>query len=672
MKLQETFSTFPHPELEKHVMEAWDRFLTSGKLSSDAVRNVIERSWRRCHDAGIDSARVHAPDPLSESSLDGLRQRYRELVEASVPILGDAHELLSESGTMMVLTDPSGVILETEGDPATLDAALDIRLTAGATWNELLCGTNAIGTALAAGEPVQVHAAEHFCAGIKPWTCSATPVRDPVTGELLGVLDVSGLRSAFSRHALALVVAAAGRIEARLAGHEAEQRHRLLEWGLGHRSKLASGGVLFFDRKGRLIKAEPRAGASLTSMGIELDPKIPIEAFTTDSAPPAGKRMLPEWLRAEWVQPVIEDADRLGTIGVLPDHTSGTRPAARRPGAAPSDPDMMLDGSSGHLVGDDGLEELIGISAEFKRVLREVAQVGPTDATVLITGETGTGKELVARRLHAVSPRRHRPLVVVNCAALPASLIESELFGHERGAFTGAVQRKLGRFELAHGGTIFLDEVGDLPLDSQARFLRVLQEGEFERVGGTSTVKVDVRVIAATNRPLESLVGEGQFRADLFYRLNVYRLAVPPLRERLEDIWLLVNHFVRKFRARFNRPIGSIDGRSMERLLAYGWPGNVRELEHTIERAVLLAEGEVLTVELPAERSLDGGNAGETPQLSGQGRTTLVSLEESERQYIQEVLRHTGGQIAGKSGAAQVLGGPPSTLRSRMKKLGLS
>ena len=317
------------------------------------------------------------------------------------------------------------------------------------------------------------------------------------------------------------------------------------------------------------------------------------------------------------------------------------------------------------------MDDLIGVSAPFKRVLYQVAQVAPTDATVLVTGETGTGKELIARRLHAESSRRQRPLVVVNCAALPASLAESELFGHERGAFTGALQRKLGRFELAHGGTIFLDEVGELPLDIQAKFLRVLQEGEVQRVGGTSSLRVDVRVIAATNRPLEALVAEGRFRADLFYRLNVYRLALPPLRERPEDIWLLVNHFVRRFSARFAKPVVSIDHDSMDRLLGYSWPGNVRELEHVIERAVLLAEGEVLVVDVPSERVSDAAAAGVRAPSPAPARPTLVSLEEKRRQYIEEVLRHTAGQVAGRGGAADILRLRPSTLRSRMKKLGL-
>src|SRR5262245_2777851 len=319
---------------------------------------------------------------------------------------------------------------------------------------------------------------------------------------------------------------------------------------------------------------------------------------------------------------------------------------------------------NGHAEG-----EPIGSSAAFKRALQQVAQVGPTDATVLITGETGTGKELIARRLHAVSARRQRPLVVVNCAALPATLVESELFGHERGAFTGALQRKPGRFELAHGGTIFLDEVGELPPDMQGKLLRVLQEREFDRVGGASPVRVDVRVIAATNRPLERLVEEGRFRPDLFYRLNVYRLTLPPLRERREDIWPLADYFVRQFRTRFDKPVRSIDEGSMERLLGYEWPGNVRELEHAIERAVLVAEGAVLHVEVPADGPM--GRTEATGPPPAPAAVPLVSLDERERQYIQDVLRHTGGQIGGKGGAAEILGLPSSTLRSRMIRLGL-
>lgn len=315
------------------------------------------------------------------------------------------------------------------------------------------------------------------------------------------------------------------------------------------------------------------------------------------------------------------------------------------------------------------VRELVGVSDSFKRVMREVDQVAESDATVLLTGETGTGKELIARAIHARSQRQNRPLVTVNCATLPAGLVESELFGHEKGAFTGATQRRLGRFEVANGATIFLDEVGEIPPEAQSKFLRVLQEGEVERVGGTQTIKVDVRVIAATNQPLETLVAEGKFRSDLFYRLNVFPIRLPPLRERREDIRLLTNYFAQKYRARFRKKIISIEQQSLARLMQYGWPGNVRELEHLVERAVLLAEGEVLTINLPLDAELAADDRAKLAPAPAQPE--LVSLEESERRYIQEVLRHTGGVIAGKQGAARILDLPVSTLRSRMKKLGL-
>ena len=312
-------------------------------------------------------------------------------------------------------------------------------------------------------------------------------------------------------------------------------------------------------------------------------------------------------------------------------------------------------------------EEMVGTSPAFRKVIHDVGKVARSDSTVLICGETGTGKELIARAIHARSLRHSRPLITVNCAALPAGLAESELFGHEKGAFTGAHQRKLGRFQLADGGTIFLDEVGELPLETQAKFLRVLQQGEFERVGGSQTIKVDARVLAATNKPLDQLVSEGKFRADLFYRLNVFPISLPPLRERREDIVLLTNYFAQKFRVRLKKNISSIDSASLERLQDYAWPGNVRELEHLVERSVLLAEGGILFIDLhPGLKKRAPMNGAASPAT-----TKLRTLEEMERDYIAEVLRHTQGAIAGKGGAAEILNLPPSTLRDRIKKLGL-
>jgi formate hydrogenlyase transcriptional activator len=290
---------------------------------------------------------------------------------------------------------------------------------------------------------------------------------------------------------------------------------------------------------------------------------------------------------------------------------------------------------------------------------------------VLILGETGTGKELIARAVHATGNRKQRLLIKVNCAALPTGLIESELFGHERGAFTGASEKRIGRFELAGGGTIFLDEIGDMPLDVQAKLLRVLQEREFERVGGSKTLTVDVRVIAATNRDLGAAVALGTFRQDLYYRLNVFPIALPPLRERREDIPLLVHYFVGRYAQKIGRRITHVPRDSMRRLLAYEWPGNVRELEHVIERAVILSRGSDLTIAAEPPSALPPAPPLPHSQAppSAAAPAANASLEDVERQHIASVLRQTGWRIDGPAGAARFLGINSSTLRSRIKKL---
>lgn len=303
-------------------------------------------------------------------------------------------------------------------------------------------------------------------------------------------------------------------------------------------------------------------------------------------------------------------------------------------------------------------EEIIGKSTALEHVLTKVKQVAPTDATVLVEGETGTGKELIARAIHHLSPRNGRALVKVNCATLPAQLIESELFGHERGSFTGAVERRIGKFELANGGTIFLDEIGELPLELQPKLLRVLQEKEFERIGGKETIKLNVRVIAATNRNLQKEIATGKFRSDLYYRLNVFPVTIPPLRDRREDIPVLARYLVQKISKKVGKRISSIQDKSLVELIAYDWPGNIRELEHLLERAVILSNQKSLSV---------AGllNAREEPEKP----VGFKSLEEMERDYILSVLRKTGGRVSGTGGAAEILNIKRTTLEARMKKL---
>jgi transcriptional regulator with GAF, ATPase, and Fis domain len=306
-------------------------------------------------------------------------------------------------------------------------------------------------------------------------------------------------------------------------------------------------------------------------------------------------------------------------------------------------------------------EEIISQSKALKQILAKIEQVATTDATVLILGETGTGKELIARAVHFLSRRKERPLVKVNCAAIPVNLIESELFGHEKGAFTGALTRKIGRFELASGGTIFLDEIGDLPLDLQAKLLRVIQEGEFERLGNSQTTKVNVRIIAATNRDLHQALKNGEFREDLYYRLNVFPLNLPPLRDRKEDIPLLVHHFVNKFSTKLGKQIKTISHQVMKELQRYNWPGNVRELENIIERAVILSPNGSLKI----SESL------EIPDTNITSIENVDTLEELEKQHILKILEEHKWKIDGKQGAAKHLGLHPNTLRSRMRKQGI-
>jgi formate hydrogenlyase transcriptional activator len=314
------------------------------------------------------------------------------------------------------------------------------------------------------------------------------------------------------------------------------------------------------------------------------------------------------------------------------------------------------------ILGGAKFEEIVGSSQPLFRVLGHVAKVAPTDCTVLVTGESGTGKELVARAIHKRSRRANRPFIRVNCAAIPQTLIASELFGHERGAFTGATERRLGRFELANGGTIFLDEIGDIPADPQVALLRVLQEREFERVGGRQAVSVDVRVVAATNRDLKAAVDAGTFRLDLFYRLNVFPVRVPSLRERKDDIQLLAKYLIEQYAASIGKKFNKIDKKTLALLQAYNWPGNIRELQNVIQRAVILCDGETLSID---EGSLEGEIL-ETPQTPAPLNEALLNTE---TEMIEAALEECRGRVSGPSGAALKLGIPRTTLESKIRIL---
>ena len=429
------------------------------------------------------------------------------------------------------------------------------------------------------------------------------------------------------------------------------------------------------------LEDSPAADAMRTRQPLLLN-RIDVERFPSDIV----RRLLDEGLQSAVCVPLVRGDRALGTLNV-----ASMRDAA----FAPHDVELLTQiGNELAIAVENALafrqieelkdklaeeklyledeirteydfEEIVGESQSLKRALRDVETVAPTDSTVLIQGESGTGKELIARAIHNLSARRERTLVKVNCAAIPTGLIESELFGHEKGAFTGAISQKIGRFELADKGTLFLDEIGDIPLELQPKLLRVLQEREFERLGSTRTVKVDIRLVTATNRDLSQMIANREFREDLFYRLNVFPIPLPPLRERREDIPLLVRYFTQKYARRMNRPIETIPSEAMEALTNWNWPGNVRELENLMERAVILTRGSVLHVPLAELR-----NGGETaaPAMTG----ALTTLEEAEREHILRALRESKWVVGGPAGAAARLGLKRTTLQSRMQKLGIT
>src|SRR5258705_2531007 len=660
MAARHAVSGFPYPGQESQVMNAWDRLVGGAELPANAVRNVIEHSWARCLSAGVDPARPRGPLPAPDEALSELLHRFRDVIDVCSPVMDQVRESLSESGTIMILTDPSGVILKTEGDPATVEAAADVRLASGVSWAELSSGTNAIGTALSVKEPVQVHATEHFCAGVKPWSCAATVLCDP-SGEILGVLDVSGLSNKFHRNWLALAMMAAGRIEADLAARHMESRWRLAEAGLQGLSRASSRAVMLFDGQGRLVKAEGITSRSRATVGEcgEWTVGRHIEAFDADSG--HANAALPDWLRPEWVQPVIRGGQRLGTVVVLPD------PLHREPTRR-----IVDSGGTTLTVGQTStsLGPIIGGSTALRQALERAKHLTDPDVPVLLQGETGVGKEIFARAIHENRHRTKGPFIAVNCGGLPRDILASELFGYVDGAFTGAKRSgMIGKIEAARGGTLFLDEIGEMPLELQPYLLRVLEGGELYPLGASQPRHIQFKLIAATNRDLRVEVAAGRFRQDLFYRVSVTTLRIPALRERKEGIAELVEHFNREVSHRHGVSVKRFEANVIEAFERYAWPGNVREMRNVVEGMVMLTDDDTVTAaELPEEMAFAVAGAGDTPHVSAEPATG-PDLDAVERDAISTAIARRQGNW---TEVAKNLRISKSTLYLKIDKYGLN
>jgi transcriptional regulator of acetoin/glycerol metabolism len=634
------------------TMRAWERFLSGDASAMAPGANTVVASWMRSHALGINPSGRAAPLAARGDAMEALRVRHADLLGAASDVFAGAAALFAGSRSLMLLTNPEGIVLDTIGDHQTLDDGQDIHLMPGGDWREHTVGTNGIGTALATGRPAQVHGAEHFCEGIKAWTCAAAPIYEPGTGLVLGVVDISGPPATYQRNNLSLAVATARQIEMLLSHRMSLERMQLLEACLAQASGADRGGLVVLDRNGRLVHSSGRAPA-LAALGHRL-PGL-AEGASIDDWP----AQLPQPLRADWFSVIRSEGRTIGAVLRIPP----VQPSAL---ARPASAKERSEASP------DPFAAILWRSGSMERVVARARRLVGKRVPVLIEGETGVGKELFARALHGDSADG-RPFVVFNCGAVVKDLLASELFGHVRGAFTGAAAGgALGRFEQAHGGTLCLDEIGEMPLELQSFLLRVLEEGVIYRLGSGQAHAVDVRLIAMTNRHLRDEVAATRFRRDLYHRLSVTSLQPPPLREREGDVDLLVAAFNRRLAARHGVPERQFGDAVMARLRTYQWPGNVRELHNMVESLLLMAEGAAVTDEEVAaflETTPQTAGLIAEPRLSAAAAGNGASLEQAERTTIARAIAQSHANLAE---AARRLGISRSTLYRKMERYGLS
>ncbi len=638
------------PIAEHLVMTAWENFVTGVPVAAAAVSKIVLASWQRSRRAGVEPTTRQAPLVTSGDALEQLRRSNRDLLWAAQGLFLTSAHLLARSGSIMLLTDPNGVVLEVAGDMRTLESAQDVHLVEGGHWHESVVGTNGIGTALAMRQPVQVHAAEHFGEGIKSWTCAAAPVFLPGTEQVLGVIDISGPPSTYQRGNLVLALAAARQMEAVLVDRANREHVQLLEASMKFGALNTAEAMLVLDRNGKLIYAS----GSLSGFECRLGCCLP--GLEAGRSAQEWARHLPPALRGEWLHPVWVDGATIGAVLWVPKFARSVTVAPASAAASNRQP----SGSENDPARDD-FGKLRGHSPALRTAIDRARLLSSRRVTVLIQGETGVGKELFARAIHG-DDSRSGPYVMFNCSATSKELIGSELFGHVRGAYTGATNEgRAGRFELAHGGTLCLDEIGELPLDLQPVLLRCLEEGVVSRLGESKLRRVDVRLLAMTNRDLLKEVEAGRFRRDLYHRISVTCVRVPPLRERAGDIELLVEHFNRSLAERHGIACRSFGADVMAALRAYDWPGNVRELRNVVESLLLTSnDTEVLCAELPDELRPDANRGGDMTSAA-----SAASLEETERLAIVRAVNDTHGNLAQ---AARALGVSRSTLYRKVER----
>ncbi len=641
------------------LSQAWQHFALTGQVDRSAVRQEVADSWQRCYRQGL---RPNAPKvsvKLSPAQLARIRAANADFIEAALPFMRFLQSAVRGTGFILVLTNADGVVLEVFGDEDILSMARDNNYVAGSSRAEEEVGTNSIGVCLVEKRPIQITGAEHYNQRHHDWTCSSAPVFSP-EGSLLGAITLSGKSSSAHLHTLGMVISAAEAIENKLKQRKADQEKSNYETLLESLLGSISEAVIAVNHKGVVTHANQKACRMAGQSSERVLGQIISEVFP-------GQPMLME---------MAQQGKDYGNVEVGVDSPQGRNYYIMRPFMIREDEKhwgfflVMSERSrffnevrkvSGHNARFT-FEDIKGGAPEFLRQIKLAKIAAGADSRVLIMGETGTGKELFAQAIHNASARSQGPFVAINCAAIPRELIESEILGYKEGAFTGARKGgQVGKLELADSGTIFLDEVGEMPLDAQTKFLRVLQDGMITRLGDNRPVKVDVRVIAATNEDLVERVASKGFRQDLFFRLSVVELNIPPLRKRPEDLPMLVEHILGRVSYKLGARHLGISPQALEVLRRYQWPGNVRELGNVLEMAAIVCDGRDIQVEHLPQRIF-------RPGAAAQALEAVQPMKQVEADVLKSALVECGGNVAEVS---RKLGLSRSTIYRRLKDFGI-
>ncbi|GIN22188.1 sigma-54-dependent Fis family transcriptional regulator [Siminovitchia fordii] len=643
---------------KKLMRKLWEDFVYRGHLNR-SIKPEIQEAWLRSREYGVNPHVRSGTQILTSEGLAKLQQHNHELICISLPLMENLYSFVKGSGFLVILCDENGYLMKTLGDEETFELANRIKFIEGASWSEEAMGANAIGTCIAMDGPIQVWASEHYTEACHPWTCSAAPIHDS-EGEIIGILNISGPVEKVHPHTLGMVVSTAAAIEKQLQIIEKTRGNAVMKSLLEATTDTLSEGMIIIDTAGKILKTNEILHRIIDKKEHELAGKDISEVF--------DNRFFKEISSSK--ANVVDKEIKLkisgseGQVGVLIT-SKGIFQHKKKIGKLLTIKEIhrvrqMINEFSGNQA-KVTFRDIVGESEKIRKVELEAIAAARSDSNVLLTGESGTGKDIFAQAIHNESDRRYKPFIAINCGGIPRDLLGSELFGYEDGAFTGARRGGTpGKFELAEGGTIFLDEIGEMSLEMQVLLLRVLQDKEVVRIGGYKVVPVNVRIIAATNKNLQEEVEKGNFREDLFFRLNVIPITLPPLRERCDDIPRLAEYFIEKLAMRIGRSPLKVKSAFYETLQQYEWPGNVRELQNILERAIVKCTGKMLGPEdLPADLFADSQTATEKE---------LPMKDEIKRQALVQSIKLCDGNY---SRAARHLGVSRSTLYRQMEKYGV-